>query len=143
MKRSAGYSLSTALPELTRRLGRVLQGYCTWSALVLLALFVKSRTSSVLNESILAIAGLGLQLSTTRGLVLSFPTLSTPLKIPLSTSRLFLPLASISDVVINEGIYGWTIIYYLVIIQDEGQGPVKLRVGYPVGLPQSPSWARY
>lgn len=83
-------------------------------------------------ESILAIAGLGLQLSTTRGIVLSIPTRSAPLRIPLSTSRLFLPLNSISDVVINEGIYGWTIIYYLVIIQDDGNGPVKLRVGFPV-----------
>lgn len=57
-----------------------------------------------------------------------------PTRIPLSTARLFLPLSSISDVVINEGIWRWQIIYYLVIIQNEGKEGAKLRIGFPVSF---------
>lgn len=110
----------------------------TWKWLGILGLigWVKVKTGVVLSETILTIGGLGLQLSTTRGLLLSFPLISSStLKIPISTSSQFLPLTSISDVVINEGIYGWTIIYYLVIIQHNSKA-VKLHVGFPELLPR-------
>ncbi|KAM0755900.1 hypothetical protein T439DRAFT_15220 [Meredithblackwellia eburnea MCA 4105] len=112
------------------------QGALRWITLVLLVFWIKSKTSTVLYESILVISGLGLQLSTTRGCLLAFPLLGTSYKIPLSTSRRFVPLSSISDVVINEGIFRWKIIYYLVIIQDRGKGEIKLRVGFPELLPR-------
>jgi hypothetical protein len=66
--------------------------------------------------------------------------------VPLSKDSIFLPLDSISDVVINEGVSGWKIIYYLIIIQDEkGEGDkgVKLRIGFPVRSNRSPALDRY
>lgn len=99
-------------------------------------------------ESIIAIKGIGLQLTTTRGLTLTLPPFfsfnlySQPTasdakkrkgtKFPLSTSNLFIPLDSISDIIINEGIYGWRVIYYIVIIQQQGKEGIKLRVAFPV-----------
>lgn len=55
-------------------------------------------------------------------------------RFPLSTSNLFIPLESISDIVINEGIYGWRVIYYIVIIQTQGKEEVKLRIAFSVCL---------
>jgi hypothetical protein len=53
----------------------------------------------------------------------------------MSTAKTFVPLNSIQDVVINEGIYGWRIVYYIVVIQDGGEEEgVKLRVAFPVSL---------
>jgi hypothetical protein len=51
----------------------------------------------------------------------------------LSTSKLFVPLSSISDVVVNEGIWRWQIIYYLVIIRNEDSASeAKLEIGFKV-----------
>jgi len=125
-------------------------GSWKWLGLGTAAVWVKWKTSTVLEESILAIRLVGLQLSTTRGISFAVPIFLRPLlpsflakapalSIPITTSHLFLPLSSISDIVVNEGIFGWTIIYYLVVIQDgntEGEGQVKLRVGFPELLPR-------
>lgn len=81
-------------------------------------------------ESILAVRGLGLQLSTTRGFVCTLPR-GQPRSVALSTSRQFVPLSSISDVVVNEGVWRWQIIYYLVIIRNEGL-EAKLEIGFRV-----------
>ena len=46
-----------------------------------------------------------------------------------------MPLSSISDIVVNEGIWRWQIIYYLVIVQNEkANGPTKLEIGFRVSL---------
>lgn len=91
--------------------------------------------------------GLGLQLTTTTGLQIPF---LPHIKIPLFQKHLFLPIETISDIIINEGIFGWTIIYYLVIIvidnsnedstgsggKEVGGGDVRLRVGFEEMLPR-------
>lgn len=105
---------------------------------VLTGSFSPSPPSSLLTpipETILSIRGLGLQLSTTRGFQLSLPFTSVTIEVPMSTAKTFVPLNSIQDVVINEGINGWRIVYYIVVIQDGGEEEgVKLRVAFPVSL---------
>ena len=108
-------------------------------------------------ESMVVVKGLGVQLSTTRGISTALPSVfhtvhssnqedrkgekdggRSATRFAISTSNLFIPLDSISDIVINEGIYGWRIIYYLVIIQTQGKEEVKLRIAFPVRPPFFP-----
>ncbi|KAM0787011.1 hypothetical protein ACM66B_006279 [Microbotryomycetes sp. NB124-2] len=116
-----------------------------WTAILVTVLYIKFRTSSVLQESILVTRGLGVQLCTTRGIVLPFKQTTATTRphsnvededdlatmtrtryktIPLSHSRSFLSMSSISDVVINEAIWRWQIIYYLLIVVDEARVPL-------------------
>ena len=50
----------------------------------------------------------------------------------LSASRTFIPWSSLEDFLINEGIRGWDIRYYLVAITRTSQGDVKLQVAFEV-----------
>lgn len=131
------------------------EGSARWVAVVLAVLWAKMKSGQVLEESIIAVKGIGLQLTTTRGLSMSLPNLfyfplpsdpsavdskrtlrKSATRFPLSTSNLFIPLESISDIVINEGIYGWRVIYYIVIIQTQGKEEVKLRIAFSELLPR-------
>ncbi len=127
-------------------------------------------------EEIVAIRGLGIQLTTTKGLQITIPTIpslspfvnhptnsdspspspksvprpdSAPtaaltLTVKVSASVSFIPLSSIGDVIINEAVYGWGIIYYLAILtwspaQGGAQGEpsdAKLVIGFPELLPR-------
>ena len=52
--------------------------------------------------------------------------------IPLSgNSKLFIPESSIQEIVLLEGIQGWSIIWYLAIAQKKGNG-TKLHVIFKV-----------
>lgn len=162
------FRVSPSAPRADQTLRHATQGYAQLLCAVLSALWLRSRCAVVLHgqspslslcsccadggpESILAVKGLGIQLTTTRGVSLSLPRLTAlrsyvdtspaaltstceykTIRIPLSRSNLFLPLGTISDVVLNEGISGWKIIYYLVVIQDKGHDGIKLRIGFPV-----------
>ena len=63
---------------------------------------------------------------------------------PISSNITFVPLSSIGDVVINEGVHGWRIIYYLAILiwsPAQGGAPgrpteVKVAVAFPELLPR-------
>jgi len=135
-------------------------------------------------EEIVAVRGLGIQQSTTRGIRITLPalpllslffspsaprppssspgsdaptkarpapTLTPPppltLTFPLSTSTSFVPLTSIGDVIVNEAVYGWKIIYYLAIVtwiggsaqgggSDAPPSDAKVVVGFPELLPR-------
>ena len=73
-----------------------------------------------LSESVVVFPSLGLQLETHRG----FSGIS------FLASRTFVPWSSLEDFLINEGIRGWDIRYYLVAITRTSQDAVKLEVGF-------------
>jgi len=101
---------------------------------------------SIYTEEVVAIRGLGLQLTTTKGFKwpLPLPIAQPSWTYPLSAVTTFVPLSSIGDVIINEGVYGWGVIYYLAIVTwASGQGSVqgaksepKLVVAFPELLPR-------
>lgn len=78
-------------------------------------------------ESILVLPSLGLQLETHRGLP----------NIPLFVSKRFIPLMYLQDFVINEGLRGWNVRYYLTAIQNSDDGKKSLEVAYEVRRPSS------
>ncbi|KAK4056173.1 hypothetical protein OIO90_002904 [Microbotryomycetes sp. JL221] len=157
-----------------------------WLSAFLALVYIRIRTTTVIHESILAVRGLGVQLCTTRGIVLpirqrSFKLLQTYTQTTLSTqstsinnvdsttsssshfktirlssSKTFLPFNSISDIIINESIWRWQIIYYLVILINSNQqqeseiqskgleqsltttqtNTIKLQIAFPELLPK-------
>ncbi|KAI0327170.1 hypothetical protein GY45DRAFT_1309203 [Cubamyces sp. BRFM 1775] len=97
------------------------------AALVLLA-YIHHRTTQLLWESVVIIPSLGLQLETHRGFA----------GISLSASQRFVPWSSLEDFLINEGIRGWNIRYYLVVISRTQQAALKLDVAFENILPKFP-----
>ncbi|KAI0372833.1 hypothetical protein BV20DRAFT_990132 [Pilatotrama ljubarskyi] len=97
-------------------------------AACLLLWYLYHRMTQVLWESIIIIPSLGLQLETHRGFT----------GIALSSSRRFLPWSSLEDFLINEGLRGWNVRYYLVAITRTQQGALKLEVAFKNTLPRFP-----
>ncbi|PCH38121.1 hypothetical protein WOLCODRAFT_96527 [Wolfiporia cocos MD-104 SS10] len=95
---------------------------------VLLAIYLYARCTQVLWESVVILPSLGLQLETHRG----------PPRIPLFVSRRFIPLSTLQDFIINEGLHGWDVRYYLAAIQQSRTGAVSLEVAYENLLPRFP-----
>ncbi|GBE82026.1 GPI-GlcNAc transferase complex, PIG-H component-domain-containing protein [Sparassis latifolia] len=89
-------------------------------------IYLYTRCTQVLWESVVVLPSLGIQLETHQGL----PSL------PLFTSRRFIPLSSLQDFVINEGLRRWDIRYYLVAIQRSQNGVISLEVAYENLLPR-------
>jgi phosphatidylinositol N-acetylglucosaminyltransferase subunit H len=81
-----------------------------------------------MSESVVIIPCHGIQLETHRGLQYSLLP-----SCPLSTKRRFIPLTSVRDIVINEGLRRWDVRYYLCVIRDAGP-EVSLEVVFEVGL---------
>ena len=73
-------------------------------------------------ESVFAVPYIGLQLETHRGLP----------NIPLFVSRRFIPAVYLRDFIINEGLHGWNVRYYLAAIKGEMDGNTTLHVAYEV-----------
>ena len=76
----------------------------------------------VLTESIIVIPSYGIQFETYRG----------PLGVPLFSSRRFIPFVYLQDFVINEGLHGWNVRYYLAAVEKPEMGVVRLHVPYEV-----------
>lgn len=74
-------------------------------------------------ESVIVIPTHGIQLETHRGL----PGLR------LSSSRRFIELAALEDVVIHEGLRGWDVRFYLTTIKLAASSAFSLEVAYEVG----------
>jgi phosphatidylinositol N-acetylglucosaminyltransferase subunit H len=55
--------------------------------------------------------------------------------IPLFMSRHFIPIGILRDVVINEGLKGWDVKYYLTALVETVPGSFGLTVVYEVGCP--------
>jgi phosphatidylinositol glycan class H protein len=74
-------------------------------------------------ESVLVIPPHGIQLETHRGLP----------SIPLTASRRFIPTVALQDFIINEGLRGWDVRYYLVAIKRFNHDNYTLEIAYEVG----------
>jgi phosphatidylinositol glycan class H protein len=81
-----------------------------------------TMTSSSCAESVVILPPHGVQLESRHGL----PSL------PLFTMRRFIPLTTLQDVVINEGLRGWDVRYYLAAIQQVGPRSSVVEVAYKV-----------
>ena len=68
------------------------------------------------------IPSFGLQFETHKGLP----------GIPLFTTRHFIPFVYLQDFVINEGLRGWNIRYYLAAIEKPKEGGISIHVAYEV-----------
>lgn len=71
------------------------------------------------SESVVVLPGLGVQVESTRGMVLPF----TGHKIALSTSRKFFNSNEIHDVLINEGLHIWDWYYYIAVLCRSSSKP--------------------
>jgi len=101
----------------------------TWAIIALclvFAYFVWSKCTQVLFESVVVIAPHGIQLETHRGF---------PPSLVLWASRRFIPMSNLRDFVINEGLHGWNVRYYLTAIQRKGSNDFILQVAYKNTLP--------
>jgi len=83
------------------------------------------RCTRVLWESVFVFPPHGVQLETHRGLP----------SYPLSVSRKFIPTIYLQDVVINEGLCGWNVRYYLAFMETSPNGLIELRIGFKNILP--------
>lgn len=76
----------------------------------------------VLAESVIIIPSFGLQFETHTGLP----------GVPLFASRRFIPFTYLQDFIINEGLRGWNVRYYLAAIEKSQDGAISLHVPYEV-----------
>ena len=89
---------------------------------------VASNVVFACSESVVILPPHGIQLETHRGFSSQWSFFNT---------KRFIPSASLADVVINEGISGWNVLYYLAAVKfDHAQGS-SLEVAFEV----SSSWS--
>ncbi|KAI0928605.1 hypothetical protein AcW1_005802 [Taiwanofungus camphoratus] len=118
------YWIDATIPFLAALAWPILSGHRVRMFCFVLAavLYLYVRCTRVLWESVIVLPSLGIQFETHRG---------TP-SAPLFASRRFIPLSSLQDFVINEGLRRWDIRYYLVAIQRPHSNMVSLVVAYEV-----------
>jgi len=88
------------------------------------------------KESLLVIQDLGLQLSSR--LELSFRCCGLAFDCPVSPlSTIYLPVSAVADILLLEGIQGWSVIWYLAIVEQNGQS-IKIKVPFETALPRLP-----
>lgn len=83
-------------------------------------------TRDVPQDTLLAIRYLGIQLSHRK-----YIAVGSLFKIPVSSSTVFIPLESVKDILMLEGIRGWSVVFYLAIVQEIG-GSMQIHVAFPV-----------
>ncbi|KAI0807406.1 hypothetical protein C8Q74DRAFT_1377717 [Fomes fomentarius] len=95
------------------------------TALAIVALvYLHSRFTQVQWESVVIFPSLGIQFETHRGIA----------GISLLAARKFIPWSSLEDFLINEGLRGWNVRYYLVSINRTTQGALQLEVAFEVRI---------
>lgn len=87
-------------------------------------LLAPTAVSQLASESVIILPSLGLQLETHKGFA----------GISMLAARTFIPWSALEDFLINEGIRGWDIRYYLVAITRTSHGSIKLEVAFEVNL---------
>jgi len=95
--------------------------------ILVLVLIIYTQCTQVLWESVIVFPATGIQFETHKGI----------LGRPLFVSRKFISLSTLSDVIINEGLRGWDVRYYLAALTKDGDS-VKLQVAYENLLPRFP-----
>ncbi|KAI6008069.1 hypothetical protein EDC04DRAFT_3123178 [Pisolithus marmoratus] len=96
---------------------------------IVLSVFVWSRCSQTLYESVLVFPTLGIQLETHIG----HPSLG-----PLFVSRRFIHASCLEDFVIHEGIRRWNVRYFLAAIKRSNNGSISFHVAFENILPYFP-----
>ncbi|KAJ7098033.1 hypothetical protein B0H15DRAFT_638770 [Mycena belliarum] len=97
------------------------------SGLILISAFLTYfKCTQVVFESVIVIPYHGIQLETHRGLPW-FPS--------ITVERRFIPIASLQDFVIHEGLSGWNVRYYLAAVRLSRSGNYQLHVAYENILP--------
>lgn len=104
-------------------------GVIAFLAAPVLVLLLLSR-QTIRKESVLAVKHLGIQLSSQ--LCLRVAGIDLP---SLGRATTFLPLSTVQEVLILEGIHGWSVIYHLAVLQDDGDG-VRIHVVFRSALPR-------
>lgn len=111
----------------------LIRSYVALTCLLALWAGLKRRTRR--RESLLVIQAFGAQLSSQMVLELHVWRDKT-LLIPVSgRSILFIPMPSIQEILLLEGIQGWSVIWYLAIIQKDTIGS-KIHVIFKKSLPR-------
>ncbi|KAG6831348.1 hypothetical protein H0H92_011263 [Tricholoma furcatifolium] len=101
----------------------------TYLSLLVLLPLLYSKLTQILYESLIILPPHGIQLETHRGI----PGL------PLFTSRRFIPLKDIQDVIIHEGLRGWDVRFFLAAITRDpspASDSFSVEVAFPNLLPQ-------
>ncbi|KAG8957374.1 hypothetical protein FRC03_010217, partial [Tulasnella sp. 419] len=115
------------------------QGSIRLASIAIAIVHTWSGFNTIIWESAVVIPKIGVQLEVQRG----FPeTFITP-AILWSRSRRFIPLSSMLDIVINEGIRRWDFKYYLMIThrvppQRSNDEYIKIAVAFEDTLPPFP-----
>jgi phosphatidylinositol glycan class H protein len=52
-----------------------------------------------------------------------------------STTHRFIPLSNLNDMIINEGLKGWDVRYYLAVIKHVGGGGFAINIAFEVSQP--------
>ncbi|KIY74356.1 hypothetical protein CYLTODRAFT_3141 [Cylindrobasidium torrendii FP15055 ss-10] len=106
-------------------LSSVLYLYSAYLPLVLAIALLWRQQNSLISESLFIVPGHGIQLEQQRG----------PRTFRRTTRR-FVPLSRLRDVVINEGLSGWNVRYYLAVVTEDQTGATRLEVVFEVRVGQ-------
>lgn len=97
--------------------------------LLICAGLLHRQFTQVISESVIVLPPHGLQLETQKGFR----------GIRMSTASRFIPVSELHDFLINEGLMGWNVRYYLVALQRPAAGSTtRLHVPYEHLLPFFP-----
>ncbi|KAI0319367.1 hypothetical protein OF83DRAFT_1055103 [Amylostereum chailletii] len=94
----------------------------------MLGIYIYSKCTQVLWESVLVLPPHGLQFETHRG----FPPYA------LFASRTFIPSSELRDLVINEGLRRWDVRYYIAAVYKPSEGGLRLHVAFESLIPRFP-----
>ncbi|KAJ7109260.1 hypothetical protein C8R44DRAFT_635407 [Mycena epipterygia] len=124
----SGWTWQYSLPLIAALLWpRVHDSIALLSGLFLILVYlIYFKCTQVLFESVIVIPTHGIQLETHRGL---------PWFSPFVVTRRFIPLASLQDFAIHEGLRGWNVRYFLAAVRLSGSGDFQLHVAYENILP--------
>lgn len=93
----------------------------SWATGLGVIVFIYTKVTQLLCESIIVLPNLGIQVQSTRGISIPFSKQTWW----LSTSKTFIPLDEMHDVLINEGPLHWDWYYYLAIVRRTPPRPFK------------------
>ncbi|KAG9040817.1 hypothetical protein FS837_013060 [Tulasnella sp. UAMH 9824] len=117
LRPSSGCDLGQFIfPALVFLVDRYLTPDLLWVRALECVLVLWWMTHALIWQSITALPRLGVQLESHYGL----PHTPFSSAISLGCTRRFIPLASITDIVLNEGLTGWQFRYYLAVIYQPG-----------------------
>ncbi|KAG6818725.1 hypothetical protein H0H93_002494, partial [Arthromyces matolae] len=95
----------------------LVQNLQLWFIVASLVFILYRKCTQILSESLILIAPHGVQLETHFGLAL------LGLRKKLSTKRRFIPAKQIQDIIINEGLSGWNVRFYMAIVRRITSSP--------------------